>query len=592
MYAARSHRITHWFTHWRRVWLLILAVLAAGWGPVTPRAARAQPTGDTAAGATYSLPFAWQGDAIVAAAELSATAPPLDASGSEGEFQIAYVPAETGDVLRVLPGAETVGGRFVMQWALTPASEDPAIPAGQIVSFALRARVFGQDATARLFIGDDTGSSSVAITELTWAGYQIARHIPADAQNVVIGVEWAGVNAGSWLEVQGMAVTVLDTAAGALPAPTDTPTPPGFVPTPVPTPTPTPTVAGGLLGAATATPLPTPTSELIVVTSTPTPVDVLEEATRVAQATDWARILGPATPTPPNLATVTPTPTPHLVIVTNTPVPGNAATATYAALVATAVAFTTGTPTPIPPEATVVVATAMPVPTLRPAAATRTPTPIFVLLADIPTPEAAPTAVFPQALMGKIVFLSDIGGNRNRPNAMVMNPDGSEIGVLTSNVFYNRANERDAWSADRRFYVYALRAGGAANSGLVQIFHDDAQYPGARTQLTFFGSGTAWSPAWSPKRNVVALVSSDTRNDEIWLVEPGVWPPIQLTHNDWEWDHHPSFSPDGNEIVFMSNRETGRRQLWVMDIGGENVRQLTNFTFEAWDPVWVKYPDS
>ena len=491
-------------------------------------------------------------------------------------------------MLRVLPAAETVGGRFAMTWSLTAASTDPALPAGQAVSFSLRARVFGPSAVARLLIADDAGSSSTAISDLAWRDYQVVRLIDTATQNVVIGVEWAGVSTGSWLEVQGMTVTILDDANGVVPAPTDTPTPVGFVPTPVPTPTPTPT----LVPAPTATPLPLPTADLIVVTSTPTPVDVLEEATRVAQATDWARILGPATPTPPNMATETPTPTPFLVIVTNTPVPGNAATATYAALVATAVAFTTGTPTPIPPEATVLVATATPVPATKPAAATKTPTPIFVLLDDIPTPVAGPTVVFPPELMGKIVFLSDMGGNKSRPNYMVMNPDGSGVGVLTSNAFYNRAKQRDAWSADQRYRVYALRSGGAANSGLVQLFYDDAEYPDAHTQLTFFGAGTAWSPVWSPTRDVIALVSSDTRNDEIWLVERGVWPPVQLTHNEWEWDQHPSFSPDGNEIVFVSNRDSGRKQIWVMDIGGENVRQLTNFPFEAWDPVWVKYPDS
>ena len=144
-----------------------------------------------------------------------------------------------------------------------------------------------------------------------------------------------------------------------------------------------------------------------------------------------------------------------------------------------------------------------------------------------------------------------------------------------------------------RYYAYGQRAGGgeATNSGLIQLFYKDTLYPDARIQLTFFGTGVAWGPAWSPTEDKVVFVSSESRNDEIWIIERDVWPPIQLTHNDWEWDHHPSFSPDGTEIVFMSNRVTGRRQLWIMDVGGENVRQLTNFTFEAWDPVWVKYPD-
>jgi len=38
----------------------------------------------------------------------------------------------------------------------------------------------------------------------------------------------------------------------------------------------------------------------------------------------------------------------------------------------------------------------------------------------------------------------------------------------------------------------------------------------------------------------------------------------------------------------MSNR-TGRQQLWIMNADGSNQRQLTDFAFEAWDPLWVKF---
>ncbi len=93
-------------------------------------------------------------------------------------------------------------------------------------------------------------------------------------------------------------------------------------------------------------------------------------------------------------------------------------------------------------------------------------------------------------------------------------------------------------------------------------------------------------------RDVIAFVASESGNDEIWLVQPNGWPAAQATQNEWEWDHHPSFSPDGSQIVFSSNRVTGQRQLWIMDSDGSNPRQLTNLPFEAWDPVWVKYPDS
>ena len=57
-------------------------------------------------------------------------------------------------------------------------------------------------------------------------------------------------------------------------------------------------------------------------------------------------------------------------------------------------------------------------------------------------------------------------------------------------------------------------------------------------------------------------MANETGNDEIWIVEKDSPSPIQLTKNTWEWDHHPSWSPDGSQIVFSSNR-AGNRQIWV-----------------------------
>jgi TolB protein len=270
--------------------------------------------------------------------------------------------------------------------------------------------------------------------------------------------------------------------------------------------------------------------------------------------------------------------------VTNTPTPGNAATATLVALDAQARAFTTGTPTPYPADAVVLVAT----PTSAPASK-NSPTPIFVLLEDL-SPTRTPTATpdFPPELTGKIAFKANFLGSDRRPDYMIMNPDGTGVARLTSAAYYQRAAERDHYSGDRRFYASVSREQDGFRR--IQIFYDFIEY-GTKRQLTFFGAGAAWDPAWSPVDDTVVLVSNDSRNDEIWVMQRDEWPAVKLTNNDWEWDNHPSFSPDGSQIVFMSNRIGGKRQLWIMDRDGGNQRQLTSFPFEVWDPVWIKYPD-
>ncbi len=163
-----------------------------------------------------------------------------------------------------------------------------------------------------------------------------------------------------------------------------------------------------------------------------------------------------------------------------------------------------------------------------------------------------------------------------------LDPDTARMGRLTDRWPYDEAATREAYSADGVLRAFSQRDA----NGRVQVWYYDSQYDVIK-QLTWFGAGAAWAPAWSPDRDRVALVSNESGNDEIWLSTIGERDPVQLTHNTWEWDQHPSWSPDGRSLVFMSNR-TGQRRLWLMDADGGNPRPLTDDRFAAWDPVWVK----
>ena len=57
-----------------------------------------------------------------------------------------------------------------------------------------------------------------------------------------------------------------------------------------------------------------------------------------------------------------------------------------------------------------------------------------------------------------------------------------------------------------------------------------------------------------------------------------------------EQNGHPSWSPDGQKIVFWSNR-TGHKQIWVMNADGTNLYSLSNTSYDDWNPVWFKYTD-
>jgi TolB protein len=59
-------------------------------------------------------------------------------------------------------------------------------------------------------------------------------------------------------------------------------------------------------------------------------------------------------------------------------------------------------------------------------------------------------------------------------------------------------------------------------------------------------------------------------------------------------DRNPSWSPDGQSIAFVSNRD-GNDEIYVMDADGNNQRRLTNNPVFGRTPAWfgtAKYPVS
>lgn len=325
----------------------------------------------------------------------------------------------------------------------------------------------------------------------------------------------------------------------------------------------------------TATPSPT----FVVITNTPTPNSAPALlAWAVAEATRVSRD-GPPTPIPPGFITATP----RFIIATSTPTPENGATAQAIRVLATVVALTTGTYTPMPPVVT-------PTPL-----ATATPQPLVAALSPTPTRTAVP-GVVPDALQGKIAFRSDRLDSDSLfvlDPACIFRPSGctdADVGLLTESYPYTLAREAEPRSPDGTRTALVQLENVTNNQGDTErtprVFVQDARF-GTTQRLSPF-RGAAYDPVWSPTDDRVALVSTDPGNDEIYVINADGSDLRRLTSNDWEWDKHPTWSPDGEYILFYSNRDTGRRQLWIMKADGSEQRNVSNNLYNDWDPVWIK----
>jgi Tol biopolymer transport system component len=242
----------------------------------------------------------------------------------------------------------------------------------------------------------------------------------------------------------------------------------------------------------------------------------------------------------------------------------------------------------------------------------------------------------PEELLGKILFKSDREGEGEGEGqeefVYVYDPATGDLGRLTASWPYDMAQKRDEYSADTVFRAYVKQllwtndveeimakvtvtpnAQGiyeVDNNGtpvvrkvvIDRIYTPTEEYAIHRYDYKFkqedivtrAGTGVTYDPAWSPVSNEIVYVSTETQNDEIWVINDDGTDARQLTYNDWEWDKSPSWSPDGEQIVFASNR-TDNLQLWIMNADGSDQRLLMgwdNWTpYNDWDPVWVKYLD-
>ena len=284
------------------------------------------------------------------------------------------------------------------------------------------------------------------------------------------------------------------------------------------------------------------------------------------------------TPEPPTLTpTLTPEPPTAIPTEEDTPQP-----------TATDKPQKTATPPPDAQPTTTEVATAEPLPT---------GTLLFVLLEDketlsryvkptrTPTPTATPmpTAI-PHVLVNKILFKSDMFGQQR---VFMVDADGSNLALLVKPWIYQVVSEKERVSPDGQYAVHQSKG----KHGL-DLFLGPTR-GGSHSQLTFVGQGKAYDPAFSPDGHTIVFASNQEKDDDIFVVEIGAPQSpsphtIKLTrHDDWESDKHPSYSPDGSQVVFYSNR-TGKNQLWTMNADGSNPRQLLDVEGNCWDPIWIK----
>jgi len=216
----------------------------------------------------------------------------------------------------------------------------------------------------------------------------------------------------------------------------------------------------------------------------------------------------------------------------------------------------------------------------------------------------------------RIVFVREVDG---KGTLMTMPSAGGESEELLADGYSNGA---PAWRPGGRHVLFVSNRGGSVRN----IWEIDVS-TGFTRQLTFGTNDIrglsvtaddriAYSPFWhdtflftidvesgeqrqltshtrdnfgarfSPGGETVAYHSTRTGNSEVWLRHLDGRPETQMTNHP-AWDLYPDWSPDGRQLIFVSDRDGGVFKLFIANRDGGNVRLLVDQTlsFPAQSPV-------
>jgi len=178
--------------------------------------------------------------------------------------------------------------------------------------------------------------------------------------------------------------------------------------------------------------------------------------------------------------------------------------------------------------------------------------------------------------------LAFAGGEDSNSEIYLVSASGRGLRQLTHN---RVADGTPAWSPNGRAILFSSKRAPAGGHQLMLLSLDGS---GARA-LPLRGGEPAWSPDGKRIAWAQAIRGAARETDNIWVANSDGSRPHQLTHEQTGTaSHHPTWSPDGTGIAFMSNRteQAQGSSLWRIGINGTAIHRLTRSIFEDADPTW------
>jgi TolB protein len=196
------------------------------------------------------------------------------------------------------------------------------------------------------------------------------------------------------------------------------------------------------------------------------------------------------------------------------------------------------------------------------------------------TPQAVATMSAEQALelkdLGWITFTASDGGRRD---VFLIRPDGTGEINLTLDL-PNTFAEAPVWAPDGASIAFD----GLPNSDVLRDIYLVTVGANPEQRPLTTQPGFDCYPSFSPDGQLMVYMSEREGNRDLYIMDLEGNDVLRLT-DDPAYDYEPAWSPDGAQIVFVSRR-TGDSEIYIINADGSNLRQLTDAPKLDWRPVW------
>ena len=175
--------------------------------------------------------------------------------------------------------------------------------------------------------------------------------------------------------------------------------------------------------------------------------------------------------------------------------------------------------------------------------------------------------------------------NLSTPGIHDRNPDGVNQRQVSCGNDYGAK-----WSPDNKKLAFISDRDGYPNLYVIERGIDDPKCSAdpestlGLYQLTDT-EGSEYDISWSPDGRQILFVSERDGNPEIYVMDNSGNNVVRLTRNDKVKDVQPVWSPDGKNIAFASDLD-GDFDIFIMNNKGEDQKRLTNNDASDVDPSW------